>query len=265
VPLTFRAAAGANGGSTSTTTVATSFPAGATTGDLVLLCVCFGAAGTFSALSGWTLESQASNSTGATHAAALFSRVLQAGDTAPTVTFSVAAKRSYVSSAWIPAAGETPAVYAKATTVITASGTSHTPNAATSNDPDTVSYVFNGTRAQSAGATAITQTAVSGWTEPTNGDQSTAVGTNNATRQVGAHVAYKTAAGTGSIAPGAAALAGGISGGSVIDIAFHMLLRSASFPQMPEKLQRSPRPSEQGSASGPYAQPHIESHIRPGG
>jgi hypothetical protein len=33
----------------------------------------------------------------------------------------------------------------------------------------------------------------------------------------------------------------------------------------PQRLQRSPRPSEQGSTYGPYSQPHMEPHIRPGG
>ena len=39
-------------------------------------------------------------------------------------------------------------------------------------------------------------------------------------------------------------------------------LGSAGAPQV---LQRSPRPSEQGSHAGPYSQPYIEPHIRPGG
>jgi hypothetical protein len=39
-------------------------------------------------------------------------------------------------------------------------------------------------------------------------------------------------------------------------------LGSAGFPQL---LQRSPRPIEQGSASGPYAQPHTSSSLNSGG
>lgn len=41
-------------------------------------------------------------------------------------------------------------------------------------------------------------------------------------------------------------------------------LASAGAPQS-QTLMRSPRPSEQGSAYGPYSQPHMEPHIRPGG
>jgi hypothetical protein len=39
----------------------------------------------------------------------------------------------------------------------------------------------------------------------------------------------------------------------------------AATGTMPQTLQRSPRPIEQGSPAGPYAEPHIASHIRPGG
>lgn len=262
MPLTFRAAAGANGTSTSTTTVVTTLPAGAAAGDLLVLGVCFGAAGTFSTLAGWTLVAQAANPTGSTHTAGLYSRVMQAGDTAPTVTFSVAAKRSYVCSAWTPAAGETPAVYAQATTLISASGTAATPNPATSSDPDSVSYVFNGTRVQVTGATAVTQTPPSTpavYTEPANGDQCTAVGTTQTLRQVGAHVAYRATTGTGPVAPGAFSFSL-----AVIDIAIHVLLRSASYPQMPQILTRSPRPAEQNQVVGPYA-PQSSSTLLPGG
>lgn len=258
--LSFGAAVGANGGSTSTTTLASTIPT-VTAGHLCVLCVCFGAAGTFSAIAGWTLVAQASNPGGSTHAAAMFARILQAGDTAPTVTFSVAAKRSHVASTWVPGAGETPEVYAQAATVITASGTSHTPNAVTSGDPAAVSYVFNATRAQTNSATAVTQTVPGSYIEPTNGDQSTAVGTTAALRQVGAHVGYWTAAGTGSIAPGAFTLS---NGAAVIDIAFHVLIRSALPAANPQILLRSPRPVEQGSAAGPYA-PQSSSTLLPGG
>jgi len=220
--LTFVAASGGNGGSTSATTLATTFPTGATTGDFVLLLPVVGSGGTWNTLAGWTLEAQAVNPSGTIHSAAVYSRVLQAGDTAPTFTNTTAGKSAWTGIAWRPGAGETPSVYAQATTLISAVGTTATPNAATSTDANSVSMVFNSNREQVNAATAITQTPATNWTEPTNGDQSTAVGTTAGTRQVGAHLAYRTAVGTGSIAPGAFTF-----NVSIIDIAFHMLLRSA--------------------------------------
>jgi hypothetical protein len=225
VALTFVAASGGNGGATSATTRATTFPAGATTGDLVLFLVVVGSNGTWQAESGWTLEGQAVNPSGTVHSAAVYSRVLQAGDTAPTFDISAAGKSAWVGICWRPGAGETPSVYVKATTLITAAATTATPNPATSTDANTVSMVFNSNRAQVTGATGITQTPPGGgaaYTEPTNGDQSTATGTTTATRQVGAHLTYR-AVGTGSIAPGAHTF-----NVSVIDIAFHYLLRAVA-------------------------------------
>ena len=185
-----------------------------------------GSSATWQALAGWTLEGQATNPSGTVHSAAVYSRVLQAGDTAPTFTASVAGKSAWTGICWRPGAGETPSAYAKATTLISAVGTTATPNAVASSDANSVSMVFNSNREQANAATAITQTPPGGgsaYTEPTNGDQSTATGTTAATRQVGAHLAYREAVGTGSIAPGAFTF-----NVSIIDIAFHMLLRSTA-------------------------------------
>lgn len=228
--LTFRAAAGANGGTTNTNTLTTTLPAGAAAGDLLIMCVSWGNNTLFNAVTGWTLVAQAQNPTGGVSAGAVYSRIMQAGDAAPTITNASTGKRSYVSSAWTPGAGETPSIYAQAATLISASGTTATPNPVTSTDANTVSYVFNATREQGNLATAITQTPASTWLEPTNGDQSTATGTTAALRQVGAHVGYKSAVGTGSIAPGAFTF-----NVAVIDIAFHMLLRSVVSIRVPVK------------------------------
>lgn len=254
--LTFVAASGGQNGATSAATVATTLPAGATTGDFVLFLVVVGASATWQTLAGWTLEGQATNPSGTVHSAAIYSRQLQAGDTAPTFTASAAGKRAWTGAAWTPGAGETPSAYAKATTLITAAGTTATPNPATSTDAASISVVFNSNREQVNGATAITQTpptTPAAYTEPANGDQSTATGTTTATRQVGAHLAYRTGVGSGPIQPGAFTF-----NVSVIDIAFHYLLRStgAGGPgEPPGLLIRSPRPAEQFHLYGPFADP----------
>lgn len=236
--LTFVAASGGQGGSTSATTRSTTLPTGATTGDLVLFLPVIGSNGTWNTLAGWTLEGQSVNPSGTVHTAAIYSRVLQAGDTAPTFTCTVAGKSAWTGICWRPGTGDTPRVYAKATTLITAATTSVTPNPATSTEPDTISMVFNSNRAQVNGATGITQTPPTTpavYTEPTNGDQSTAVDTTNALRQVGSHLAYRTGVGTGSIQPGAF-----VMNVSVIDIAFHYLLTGgkAPLPRAPYIVQQ---------------------------
>lgn len=223
--LSFVAASGGQGGSISAATRATTYPTGTQAGDFVQFLVVVGASATWQDLAGWTLEVQATNPSGTVHTAAVYTRQVQAGDlaTPPTFTASTLGKSAWVGIAWRPGAGETPSVYAEATTLITGVGTTATPNAVSSTDANSVSMVFNSNREQVTQATAITQTPATNWTEPANGDQSTAVGTTTATRQVGAHLAYRTAVGTGNIAPGAFTF-----NVSVIDIAFHMLLRSAA-------------------------------------
>jgi hypothetical protein len=223
--LSFLAASGGQDAATEDTTVITTLPTGTAAGDITLYLSVVGSSATWQALANWTIEAQATNPNGTIHSAAVYSRIWSGTPAAPTFTSSVAGKNAWVGITFRPGAGETPSLHAIATTLISTAGTTATPNPTTSSDASAISLVFNSNRAQANGATGITQTPASTpnvYTEPTNGDQSTAVGTTNALRQVGAHLAYRTGIGTGTIQPGAFTF-----NVSVIDIAFHLVIRSA--------------------------------------
>ena len=105
--LTFRSASGANGGSSSASSFATTLPTGWAAGDLVVVGASMSNAGTFSAVTGWTLDNQAQNSGSAAFNSATYYRIMQAGDTAPTIANSSAGKYTWVAAAFTPGAGET--------------------------------------------------------------------------------------------------------------------------------------------------------------
>jgi hypothetical protein len=196
---TFVAASGASSTSTSGT-VATTLPTGATTGDVCVLQIAQLGLGA-EAITGWTSLRDTANNTAPTYQYTILYRVLQAGDTAPSYTSG--GKSAWTMIAFRPTAGSglTFGIAADADATDSTSGTTITPPALTTAATVT-SVLLTGGRAVGTGATAITSTPPTNWTEPTNGDQSTATGTTTALRQIFAEVSYRLAQ-TGTITPGA--------------------------------------------------------------
>lgn len=200
---TFRSASAGNGGTDTLTNYSVTLPTGWQAGDLVLAQVTIGAlpATGLNGLAGWTItHATDANSGGATHTTAVAARVMQSGDSNPVFNGSGGGKWAWSAVAVQPGAGETLSIGADAAVKVTTttSTTLAAPNSTTTSTTD-VSVLFYGNRASTSGATAITATAPTGWTRGT--ESSTAVGTNNATRQVSSMVAYKNAA-AGAQVPG---------------------------------------------------------------
>lgn len=235
---TLRAASSANLGSTAAASVTPTLPTGATTGDIVYILVATGSssAASWSATTGWTLLDGATgtiNSGGTGHATNVAWKVLAAGDGAPTISWTNGGKTTWVAIAFQPGAGETLAHDLSATpTVSSTLASTHTPPSLAAGADSGVSVLLNGSRAGSAGSTAITTTPPTNWTEPTNGDNSTAVGTTTTTRQVGAEVCYQLAQ-TGTITPGTETITGGTAGGTTTANLYHVLLTSTGATAAP--------------------------------
>jgi len=83
---------------------------------------------------------------------------------------------------------------------------------------------LNSARAFSNGATAIATTPPTDWTEPANGDSSTASGTNANSREVATSVSTR-ADQTGTITPGAETIVGGIANGTVTANLYHIFIK----------------------------------------
>lgn len=202
---TLRAATGGSG--TASTSVATSLPAGATSGDLVLIQVIQGAdaISTFSATAGWTVQDDTAGTISRT---ALVWRLLDGtgADAAPTITWGTSGRFAWVAAAVQPGAGETLAIDVAGNVKVDAAATSHTANAATpaAGNAAPLSLIFTGARAGANGATAITTTAPTNWVEPANGDFSTSTGATS--RQVSASVSTRALASNATVTPGALTL-----------------------------------------------------------
>lgn len=200
------AASGGNQGATTATSQAITLPTGTTTNDLVYFVISIGATGvTGAAAAGWTLVTTDLGATPAATAIVGY-RTIQAGDLAPTVTWTGAGKVAWSAIALAPASGKQ-AVHSGFATVLsgTTTATSRTPNSYAAGAASGASVILNAHRASATATTAIATTPPTNWTEPTTGDQSTSVGNTSTTRQVSTEVSYRLAQ-TGTIAPGSEAV-----------------------------------------------------------
>jgi hypothetical protein len=207
-----RASTGGLNETATTTSVATSFPAGTTTGDLVVIIVNVASGSSvFNAVTGWTLDDNHQNFINSNLTTGVYHRVIQAGDTAPTITWTGAGKLAWSAFTVMPTGGGTLAVDAQATPNYQGSSTTLAPTAgaATATVNNDLSLIVMGARNVGNGATPVTTTAPTNWTKPASAENTTTVGTTAALRQVGTTGYYRTQRPTGSVAPGAAAITSG--------------------------------------------------------
>ena len=234
--LAFRAAAGSQGGSATSLTVATTLPTGWATNDLCFALVNVGNANVWTNLNGWLLLSTDANSGGTAFTSGLYVRRLRAGDGAPTFTSTgTAGKYAWTTISFYEDAGglvdlDTSGLGKLSTTV---AATTATAPARTAVAGSVCSLILEAAREQVTQATADACTPPTNWTEPTNGDQSTAVGATTATRQVAAEVCYRLAQ-SGTITPGVSTWL------SSTMVQYHLLLTSAaaSSAPLPGRLAR---------------------------
>jgi hypothetical protein len=214
---TFVAASG--GSSTATSgSVTMTLPTGWAAGDLIVGVFDTIVTGTSKVPAGWSMLRD-SDSSAIAYRTSIFYRVMQSGDTAPVIT--VTGKSSWNMIAFRPGAGNTLAWDTSNAATDTASGTTIAGPAlaAATGTVSGISVIVTNGRAVGTGVTAITTTAASTWTEPTNGDQSTAAGTTTALRQIFSEVAYKLAV-SGTVTPGNATLSASSAASST-----HILLK----------------------------------------
>jgi hypothetical protein len=203
--VSFRAA---SGGQSTTTSLSASVtqPSGAVAGDMVIVGITVKDAQTFTAKSGWTLE-QNPNSNSNVMTTATYTRVLDGTESWP-IAFAwtgSSVKYAWVAAAFSPAAGNVVALDGEAAVKVDTTSTTHTANAQTAVAASVCSVIFNLHRNSSSGSTGSTVTPPTNWTEPTNGDQTTAAGTTTALSQVCAEVCYCTGQ-SGTVTPGSCTL-----------------------------------------------------------
>jgi hypothetical protein len=201
VALSYRSSSSTQS-ATAVATVTPTLPTGATTNDLVYIgCSVNGVDTSPSDPAGWIVRHDTnSDSSGRSF---LAYRTLQAGDGNPVFSWTGTGKTAWTAICIQPAA-ETQAVHSGlATPTINATNTSHTSPAFAAGAATGISVLLTGYRAGSNGATGITTTPPTNWTEPaSNADTTTASGTSSALRQVASWHAYQTGQ-TGTITPGA--------------------------------------------------------------
>ncbi|MQB00543.1 MAG: hypothetical protein GEU78_09670 [Actinobacteria bacterium] len=186
--------------------VATTLPIGWQPGDLILLvagCRNTGASA-LNIPSGWTQESSDANSGDSSgQAGGLFSRVMQAGDTAPSVSMADTGKWAWCMIAIQPDSGGTLSFDgAIAKTIDTTTDTTSTPPVKTASISGVMSVLIELMTATANGSTAIDTTPPTNWTEPANGDASTNAGNNAQLRQISASCSYRPWSGAFSVTPG---------------------------------------------------------------
>lgn len=212
--LSVRAASGGQNGSTLVASQAVTFPTGTTTNDLVYVIISVNATVTSPTATGWNPQ-VISNAT-TTHSLIICYRTILAGDTAPTITWTGSAKASWTAVTLQPAAGQQAAHSGFGTAVNTGTAaTSHTPPNFAAGGASGASVLLNAFRTGANGATGVTTTAPTNWTEPTNGDQTTAV--TSTQRQVAAEVSVR-AGQTGTITPGSETIT--VSSSAILQHAF---------------------------------------------
>lgn len=232
--LSTRAASGGQGGSTTFNSQAMTFPAGTTTDDLVYCIVSVNAVATSPTAAGWTCVVDSNATT--THSLITAYRTIQAGDTAPTISWTgTAAKIAWVVVTLQPAAGQQ-AVHSGFGTVVNTgtAATTHTPPAFAAGALSGASVLLNVFRTGANGATGVTCTAPTNWTEPTNGDQTTAV--TAGARQVAAEVSVR-AAQTGTITPGSETIT--ISSSAILQHAFAVEQALVTAPVAVDVIQQA--------------------------
>lgn len=215
-----RAASGAN--FLAATSVTLTKPTGAASGDWVGFGVDLGfPTETLTVSSGWTMIEQTACST--FHFSVLVYRVLDGGasDANPTLSWTTSGRGAYTGIAFTPAASTSLSIDVEATVVVATTGaTTGTPNAATPTTSAPVSIIWGQGRANVNAATAITATPPTNWTEPTNGDQSTASGTG--ARQVASEVSYRIPGSSATLTPGAITFSG-----AVTQLLHHIILKES--------------------------------------
>lgn len=222
--LSTRAASGGQNGSTAVASQAVTFPTGTTTNDLVYVIISVNAVATNPAAAGWTC-SVVSNAT-TTHSLIIAYRTIQAGDAAPTITWTGTDKASWVAVTLQPAAGQQAAHSGFGTVVNTGTAaTTHTPPSFAAGAASGASVLLNVFRTGANGATGVTTTPPTNWVEPANGDQTTAI--TAGARQVAAEVSVQ-AAQTGTITPGSETIT--VSSSGILQHAFAVEQTPVSTP-----------------------------------
>jgi hypothetical protein len=203
VALSLRAAIGGTS-TASITSIATSLPAGTTTGDLVYIVVTTNTRATAPIAAGWSpiLGGDATTTMGSI----VGWRTIQPGDAAPTISWTTASTRTtWVAIALAPGTPGTVAAHVGFGTLLagTTTATSRTPNSFAAGTLSGASVMVNSFKGSATGTTNIATTPPTSWTEPANGDQGTVLAT---AQQAAASVSYRLAQ-TGTIAPAAETVA----------------------------------------------------------
>jgi len=226
-----------------------SLPTGWQPGDLVIIILAVAGLPSGSWTDGgankWTFIGTGNNNTGgAQHGTNICYKIMEAGDRWPggggtnvnNLNWNGSNRYSVAAICIQPDAGQTftaADIGTDASPVInTTAATSHTPPAYSAGTDTGLSLLLSGARAFSNGATAIATTPPTDWTEPANGDSSTASGTNANSRQVATAVSAR-ADQTGTITPGAETIAGGIANGTVTANIYHLLVKGAGGGEPP--------------------------------
>jgi hypothetical protein len=200
VALSYRSSSSAQS-ATSVSTLTPPLPTGSTTNDLVYICGSVNAVYTAPVDPiGWTVRHDTnSDATGRTFFAY---KTLQVGDTAPSFSWTTGGKTAWTAICVQPAVGQQAAHSGLATPTINATNTSHTSPAFAAGAATGCSILMTGYREGANGATGVTTTPPTSWTEGTapDGDVTTAAGTTAALRQVSSWHAYRTGQ-TGTITP----------------------------------------------------------------
>lgn len=199
--LSYRSSSAANGGSAAVATTTCNLPTGWAAGDLVYFLITVGTNSTsHNTPTGWTVRNDLNAASDSRTVLAY--RTLQTGDTDPVFTWTNNGKWVWTGICIQPAAGATAAHSGLATPTLAAANTTHTSPAYAAGAVTGMSILMSGYRAAVNGATAITTTPPTNWTEPaSNADNSTAVGTTTNTRQVASWHSY-WAGQTGTVTPG---------------------------------------------------------------
>lgn len=224
--ITFRAASGAQGAGTTASSFSVTQPTGAAAGDIAVVAINVGVNTSFNTVTGWTLDDNLQNGAATSpFTSGVYYRVLDGTESWPvSFTCGAVGKFAWTCSAFTPGAGNTIRVDSEATPKQdTTAGTSHTANAVTAIASTVTSVILNMGRRQTSSATGISVTPPTGWTEPTNGDQTTATGAGTTLAQVGAEVCYKIGT-SGAVTPGAATYT------SAAANVFHVLITDVAPP-----------------------------------
>lgn len=193
-------------------------PAGWQPGDVVLIVLAVAGSPTSFTDTGsnWALSGGSaghSNTGGAAFGSNIAYRTMQSGDTWPSVSgsrieWSNSGKFAVLAVCVQPDAGESniaAGMTISSATVSATAATTHThPSFAAGGDTG-MSLLINAARAANSGATAVSTTPPTNWTEPAGGDVSTVSGNAPGSRQVQAAASFR-AAQTGTITPGAATI-----------------------------------------------------------